>query len=437
VARRRVFDTQGGTIGRAPGNDWVLADPYVSGRHAAIEFREGEFFIEDLNSRNGVFVNGQRLESGTPSALQAGDLVFIEPYEMLASLANGAGHVDVANRSAGPAAVRGESGGAPGHEFQGFELDEADSQEWLDRLGGEGPAQEAPSIASFSSVSRDPLDEAFTSSPPRPARAVAPLIPDDYDPLADSDPDIFARDSVFAGQAARGAEPGRVEARQRGEASSAGAAGTVDLRALLAGAGLQGVAISPEVAGQLGQILRVVVEGLLDVLKSRQEIKDEFRIRHTVMKRHGNNPLKFAVDVEDALHNLLVKKNPGYLGPVTAFEDAFSDVRLHQMAMLAGVRDAFEHMFAQFHPDRLQRDFNRHTPKKGGLPMLQSKPDYWEFYRDFVQRLASNPDGSFRTLFGDEFAKAYERQLDALKGEAQARNEQGVGRERKRHDRTT
>jgi predicted component of type VI protein secretion system len=122
---------------------------------------------------------------------------------------------------------------------------------------------------------------------------------------------------------------------------------------------------------------------------------------------------------------------------VTAFEDAFSDVRLHQMAMLAGVRDAFEHMFAQFHPDRLQRDFNRHTPKKGGLPMLQSKPDYWEFYRDFVQRLASNPDGSFRTLFGDEFAKAYERQLDALKGEAQARNEQGVGRERKRHDRTT
>ena len=49
-----------------------------------------------------------------------------------------------------------------------------------------------------------------------------------------------------------------------------------------------------------------------------------------------------------------MKRNPPYLGPVDAFEDAFDDVRNHQMAMLAGVRVAFEAMLAEFDPDRLQ-----------------------------------------------------------------------------------
>jgi len=50
--------------------------------------------------------------------------------------------------------------------------------------------------------------------------------------------------------------------------------------------------------------------------------------------------------------------------------------------------------------------------------VLQSKPDYWEFYREFVHRLAGDADGAFRVLFGDEFAKAYERQLNARKDDA-------------------
>ena len=33
------------------------------------------------------------------------------------------------------------------------------------------------------------------------------------------------------------------------------------------------------------------------------------------------------VNVEDALHNLLVKRNPAYLGPVDAFADALIQAR--------------------------------------------------------------------------------------------------------------
>jgi type VI secretion system protein ImpI len=68
----------------------------------------------------------------------------------------------------------------------------------------------------------------------------------------------------------------------------------------------------------------------------------------------------------------------------------------------------------------LQKEFDRHTPraKKGALAALQGKPDYWDFYREWVQRLAQDADGSFRALFGVEFAKAYEEQLDRLRAES-------------------
>ena len=99
-------------------------------------------------------------------------------------------------------------------------------------------------------------------------------------------------------------------------------------------------------------------------MRSRQQIKDEFRMRMTRFRPAENNPLKFSADVDDALHNLLVKRNPAYLGPVEAFEEAFADLRNHQIAMLAGMRVAFESMLAEFDPDRLQQEFDD-RPEQG------------------------------------------------------------------------
>jgi ABC-type multidrug transport system ATPase subunit/pSer/pThr/pTyr-binding forkhead associated (FHA) protein len=47
------------TIGRLPGNDLVLDDKTVSGRHARVIYEGGEVFIEDLGSRNGTFILGE------------------------------------------------------------------------------------------------------------------------------------------------------------------------------------------------------------------------------------------------------------------------------------------------------------------------------------------------------------------------------------------
>src|SRR5258705_234364 len=134
----------------------------------------------------------------------------------------------------------------------------------------------------------------------------------------------------------------------------------------------------------------------------------------TTIKPKENNPLKFSANVDDALHNLLVKRNAAYFEPVRAFEDAFDDVRNHQMAMLAGVRAAFEAMLAEFDPDRLQAEFDQ-QPRKGALISMPAKMRYWEMYREKVHGIVKDADTSFRELFGDEFARAYEEQLERLK----------------------
>jgi type VI secretion system FHA domain protein len=138
-------------------------------------------------------------------------------------------------------------------------------------------------------------------------------------------------------------------------------------------------------------------------------------MRMTHFRPADNNPLKFSANVDDALHNLLVKRNPAYLGPVEAFEDAFDDLRNHQIAMLAGMRVAFEFMLGEFDPDHLQVEFDRQLKKGSSLLSVPAKLKYWDLYRELREEIMKDPEASFRELFGEEFAKAYEEQLRRLK----------------------
>lgn len=61
------------TIGRRPPADVVLQDDAVSGRHARLAWRGGEWTVEDLESTNGTYVNGERLTA--PAPLRPGDVV--------------------------------------------------------------------------------------------------------------------------------------------------------------------------------------------------------------------------------------------------------------------------------------------------------------------------------------------------------------------------
>lgn len=63
------------TIGRSTNNDLVLSEARVSRQHARLEWWQGRWFLHDLNSANGIFLNRQRLT--TPQPLHSGDLIGI------------------------------------------------------------------------------------------------------------------------------------------------------------------------------------------------------------------------------------------------------------------------------------------------------------------------------------------------------------------------
>lgn len=72
-------------IGRdAKTNDVVIPEETVSSLHAVIEFRAGTFYLQDLRSKNGTFVNGKQFsdpETIRETALKSRDRIRFDAYE--------------------------------------------------------------------------------------------------------------------------------------------------------------------------------------------------------------------------------------------------------------------------------------------------------------------------------------------------------------------
>lgn len=63
------------TLGRGPGNTIVVPDTFASAEHALISWRGGQWWVEDLGSRNGTQLNDVSVTA--PTVLSAGDVVSI------------------------------------------------------------------------------------------------------------------------------------------------------------------------------------------------------------------------------------------------------------------------------------------------------------------------------------------------------------------------
>jgi type VI secretion system FHA domain protein len=365
----------------------------VSGYHAVVCFADDAFYVEDT-STNGVFINGadHRLAPGERHRIQSGDRLRIEPFHIEASIATA------------PAAV--------------------------EPVGYRDPFASAPQPASVESDRVDPLallgfdHDSEPEALPSPEPGVVSVINEYYRapalavpaPRAERLPSSRTPAGAFALRTPASRDNQRADPRTDASPGDEAIGSRPDphVSDVLAAAGIHDVSITPELACEIGHALRALVTGLMEVLQARQHTKDEFRIDVTRVKPAENNPLKCCANVDDALRNLIVRRSPAYLGLRDAISDALDDVQQHQIATLAGLRVAFDAMLATFDPDRIQARVDRETRAAALVPM-PARLRYWARYRDAFAEMTRDTDTSFRTLFGDAFASAYDEQLKQLK----------------------
>lgn len=78
------FDKDEVFIGRTANNGIVLPKPNVSKRHAVIQLKDGEIFVNDLKSTNGTWVGGRKIDN--PQKLKEKDFIFIGDFAIGVSI---------------------------------------------------------------------------------------------------------------------------------------------------------------------------------------------------------------------------------------------------------------------------------------------------------------------------------------------------------------
>ena len=79
---KRIPITSRITVGRDPDNTIELKDALASRRHAVIQKVKDDFFVRDLNSTNGTFVNVEPVPPGKYMRLHPADIIRIGRTEL-------------------------------------------------------------------------------------------------------------------------------------------------------------------------------------------------------------------------------------------------------------------------------------------------------------------------------------------------------------------
>lgn len=299
TSRMRFQSGQRYTLGRSKDCDWYLPDPdrIISSRHAEVFAQDGQFRVKDT-STNGIFINGATapLGQGDEAALNDGDRLRFGDYEFGVNL-------------------------APESSADSFVAEPVIT-----------PRQPAATPTSSSALGDVPIQESMGGNP-----MLASGLGEQR--LGDSHVEVPAIEIPTAWKWGDG---GNGESRELSEpaAKAKPAVAPDHLTALFEGLGMPQLseqAVSPALMREFGELTRILLDHLLDLLHARAEQKQKLRVTQTLFQRSENNPLKFSVTAQDALEALLVRRHGSFMGHREAVKAAFDDVMTHERALMAGV----------------------------------------------------------------------------------------------------
>ncbi|MET3678597.1 type VI secretion system protein [Pseudomonas sp. UYEF15] len=373
---------------------------------------------------------GIRLRRGNSEQLLDGEVIRIGEYEIQARIeANLPGALEgepqvhsfealMANQVAAPAVPAPPISGAPAAFLQG-----ASNHDTLpDLFDFLGPS----SVPPVSQPDHVPAQQ-HDFRPPTPVVAPAPaaepaapgMIPEDWNLFgsAPAPAQTPAPTPTAPPAPAVPAAPVQPAASEPVAAPAPAASSDALLQAFLRGAGIEHLRIdAADAAAQMeaiGQSYRLMVEGLIDVLRARSSLKGEFRMQQTTIAPVQNNPLKFAPNADEALLLLLRHGNQAFMAPDQAVRESFDDVRAHQLAVMAGVQAAIKHLLACFQPARLEQ---RLAPAAGLAKLFggSRQAHCWQQFTELYGQISREAEDDFQELFGREFSRAYEAHSSRL-----------------------
>jgi type VI secretion system FHA domain protein len=422
--RSRIFGVNGGTVGRAPDNDWVLPDPkrVVSGHHFEVQYHGGGFWLRDM-STNGVFIN----ESDDPASVQKrvelhdGDRLRMGDYEILVSVDS---RIDFLPNAGDEDSAVKHMDSDIGHNLDlGSLLKPRDPD-----ASGSVPVRSAYGIG-VDRESRESLLAALQS--PRDA---TPIEPEDETPAADDaapssrilpgdepNPDWamrtrpISRDDLANVLAKR---QNRSEARERTvqfhqQASNWGDLGSA-VQAFCRGARIEPNSLSSEAQAMLpliaGQLLREVVVGLSDIAQARAAATIGPRNATPPATGSSSNPLRTSTSAEQAIQRLFEAHGRMYGGPVESLRDVLQEAKDHESATLTAMRVALGAVLQQLSPSNVADQFEQGRARSLA-PGQDPRPKYWEHYADFYRLLTQQgaADGTLPHAFVESFGQEYAR----------------------------
>lgn len=190
--------------------------------------------------------------------------------------------------------------------------------------------------------------------------------------------------------------------------------------AFLQGAGIAPdrapLAITPDFMRDFGEVLRIAVQGSIDLLSARSEIKREFRADVTIIASGKNNPLKFLPTAEGVMLQLVGQNFPGFMPPVAALREAFNDLAVHQIALMAGIRAAYAEAVSSLSPAELEKTATSPSGVLAKLSSLHRKAALWDEYQRKYESIRQHAEDDLMAFSGQTFVQAYENAAQSAGG---------------------
>lgn len=160
---------------------------------------------------------------------------------------------------------------------------------------------------------------------------------------------------------------------------------------------------------KFGREYRLMMEGLMQLLRKRAEEKGNARVAQTMVGASEVNPLKFLPTVDDAIVTLLAERSPGFLAGEAAIADAVRDLAQHHVRAWRGVQGALRRMIDRFDPAAIEEELKSNSAI-GTLLSGGRGAKLWELYQKRHREIAESAEKSFLGEIGADFRDAYEEE---------------------------